>query len=113
MIDVVFLLLVFFMLAARFGTDGLVPVALGGSGGGVAYDGPPRLLDITSDGLRLNGISIPDQQLIAALEGLISAPDDVILVRPMGDTDVQRLVATLEMLRGHGFSQLVLVENAP
>ena len=44
MIDVVFLLLVFFMLAARFGHDLSLPMATGG--GGDAYDGPPRLVVI-------------------------------------------------------------------
>ena len=39
MIDVVFLLLVFFMLASRFGSDALVPLSLGGSGD--TYSGPP------------------------------------------------------------------------
>ena len=53
MIDVVFLLLVFFMLASRFGSDALVPLSLGGSGD--TYSGPPRLIDVLPEGQRLNG----------------------------------------------------------
>jgi len=45
MIDVVFLLLVFFMLASRFGVDTVVPFPLAGGGG--SYAGPPRLVDMT------------------------------------------------------------------
>ena len=55
MIDVVFLLLVFFMLAARFGQDLQIPLSLGQGSG--TWQGPPRLLDIRPDGLMLNGVS--------------------------------------------------------
>ena len=51
MIDVVFLLLVFFMLAARFGVEGSVALTVGS--GGAAYEGPPRLVEISPDGTRL------------------------------------------------------------
>ena len=47
MIDVVFLLLVFFMLAARFGQEQAIPLAIGAGAGD--WDGPPRLIDILPD----------------------------------------------------------------
>lgn len=52
MIDVVFLLLVFFMLASRFGLEAMMPLPLVGAGGG-AYSGPPRLVDISRTPWRL------------------------------------------------------------
>ena len=57
MIDVVFLLLVFFMLASRFGVEGAVPISAAGSGGG-GYEGAPRLVEARPDGFRLNGVAL-------------------------------------------------------
>ena len=47
MIDVVFLLLVFFMLASRFGSEEALPLPLAGGGG--TWSGPPRLVEIPAD----------------------------------------------------------------
>ncbi|MGJ8530069.1 ExbD/TolR family protein, partial [Maritalea sp.] len=49
MIDVVFLLLVFFMLASRFGMDMHIPMQISGAGSG--YSGPPRLVDVRPETL--------------------------------------------------------------
>ncbi|MCR8825761.1 ExbD/TolR family protein [Pseudosulfitobacter koreensis] len=106
MIDVVFLLLVFFMLAARFGTDFALPLQTAGSG--AAYSGPPRLVEIASDGVTLNGVPVGD--LAVALAPLMSAPDDVVVLRARGDATLQDLVRTLDALRGAGLTQLVVVE---
>ncbi len=106
MIDVVFLLLVFFMLAARFGTDFALPLQTAGSG--TAYSGPPRLVDIDADGLALNGVAVSN--LVAALAPLMSAPDDAVLLRARGEATVQDLVRTLDDLRAAGLTQLVVVE---
>ena len=106
MIDVVFLLLVFFMLAARFGTDFALPLQTAGSG--TAYSGPPRLVDIDADGVALNGVAVSN--LVAALAPLMSAPDDAVLLRAKGEATVQDLVRTLDDLRAAGLTQLVVVE---
>lgn len=45
MIDVVFLLLVFFMLASRFGQDVAIDLPLGVASDR-PYQGPPRLIDV-------------------------------------------------------------------
>ena len=42
MIDVVFLLLVFFMLASRFGVETVISLPLASGGG--SYSGPPRIV---------------------------------------------------------------------
>ena len=106
MIDVVFLLLVFFMLAARFGTDFALPLQTAGSG--ADYTDPPRLVGIDAGGLTLNGVAVDD--LPAALAPLMSAPDDAVLLRARGDATVQDLVRTLDELRASGLSQLIVVE---
>ena len=108
MIDVVFLLLVFFMLASRFGVDQVLPLPL--ASGGSGYSGPPRLVDIQPDSLQLNGREVSVQSLIAALKDMTKRPDDLIILRGGDETDLQRLVTIAAQLRSAGFSQLTLVE---
>ena len=86
MIDVVFLLLVFFMLAARFGVEGVLPVTPAGGGG--SWSGPPRLVDVRPDGVTLNGAPIAPEALADALDRLSEAPTDPGVLREFG-----RLVA--------------------
>lgn len=109
MIDVVFLLLVFFMLAARFGHDMALPMTLVSSGD-TAYEGPPRLVDVTPEGTRLNGIDQDPNALAAALRPLMTSPDDIVLIRARNKADLQRLVEVIEFLRQSGVPNLVLVE---
>ena len=108
MIDVVFLLLVFFMLAARFGAEGSVALTVGA--GGAAYEGPPRLVEISPDGTRLNGVPTDGAALIGALEQLSKSGDDVVVLRARDGADVQRVIDVIEMLRNGGFSAVALVE---
>jgi biopolymer transport protein ExbD len=107
MIDVVFLLLVFFMLAARFGVTEAIPVTL--SGGGTSdYDGPPRLVSVLPDSLQINGITTPDP--VAALRPLMGAPDDIIILRARDGASVQQLLDAMGMLRAEGWTNLVVLE---
>lgn len=108
MIDVVFLLLVFFMLVSRFGVERTLPLFTAGSGG--AYSGPPRLVAFSPEGLSLNGVALAPDALAAALASLTTQPDDAIILRATGGADLQALVAVTEGLRRAGFTRLVLVE---
>lgn len=108
MIDVVFLLLVFFMLASRFGVERAMPLTL--PGGEATYSGPPRLVEVSSDGLRLNGMPVTAQTLGASLTPLMQSPDDVIILRARGGADLQALVAVMDVLTASGLTRLVLVE---
>lgn len=109
MIDVVFLLLVFFMLASRFGTDTMLPLVTGG-GGDAPWEGPPRLIDISPKAVVLNGNSVPQGRLVQALAPLLPHPDAPVLLRAEGATDLARMVAVIDTLRAAGITRLVLVE---
>ncbi|QYX55703.1 biopolymer transporter ExbD [Roseovarius sp. SCSIO 43702] len=108
LIDVVFLLLVFFMLAAQFGRDMALPLA--GGGGAGDYAGPPRLVTVLPDGLRLNGVEQAEAKLVAAIVDLTETPEDIIVLRPEDGADVQRLTRVIERLAAAGFVNLVLAE---
>ena len=111
MIDVIFLLLVFFMLAARFGQENALPLQTATSGGAGSYSGPPRLIDIAAQGpLRLNGQEVAWEELPARLAPLVSASTDTIVLRPGQGTALQNLLRVMDGLRAAGFGSLVVVE---
>lgn len=108
MIDVVFLLLVFFMLVSRFGVDRVLPLGVAGAGDG--WSGPPRLVDVAPGGLALNGVPVAPDALAAALAPLMQGPGDPILLRPREAADLQALVRVMDLLQAAGFDRLVLVD---
>lgn len=85
MIDVVFLLLVFFMLASRFGVDQVLDMPM--TAGGGQLSGPPKLVDILPDGARLNGVAMPVEQVIRDLASLVQTPQDGIVLRARDTAD--------------------------
>jgi biopolymer transport protein ExbD len=108
MIDVVFLLLVFFMLAARFGQEGALDLRIASTGTD-AWQGPPRLVQIDTGTLRLNGRTYQQDALFQALTGLTETQDDLILIEPGEDVDLQRLLDVMAALREAEFTSLALV----
>ena len=110
MIDVVFLLLVFFMLAARFGSEAALPLSLATSDAGAEWRGPPRLVDVTPGGQRLNGLPADMQALLAGLAGLVEGPDDAVLLRAREGASLQRVIAVFEALTAAGHTRVVVVE---
>ena len=108
MIDVVFLLLVFFMLAARFGHDLTLPMTT--TGGGETYDGPPRLVVIAPDTLTLNGQPVAPEALPEALRPLMETPEDIVVLRPAKGVPLGRLIAIADALRAAGLTRIVVVE---
>lgn len=109
MVDVVFLLLVFFMLAAQSGPDRAIPLGAAAAGdGGAPYEGAPRLVGIEPDGLTLNGRRVAPGDLAAALAPLMPGPDALVVLRPAAGVDLGRAVAVADLLRASGFGRLVL-----
>ena len=109
LIDVVFLLLVFFMLAAQFGRDTAIDLATAG-GGAKPYSGPPRLITILPDSVLLNGVPQTETALLQGLQTLTGTPDDAIVLRAQNGADVQRLTDLAEALSDAGYTRLILVE---
>jgi biopolymer transport protein ExbD len=109
MIDVVFLLLVFFMLAARFGTDMVLPLSPAG-GGNDEWVGAPRLVVVEPDVLLVNGSAVLADDLGDRLRPLMPAPDSPVVLQARTGTDMSRLVAVIDALRRAGITNLVLVE---
>jgi biopolymer transport protein ExbD len=108
MIDVVFLLLVFFMLASRFGTDMHIPMQIAGQGS--SYSGPPRLVDVRPTSLSVNGVEMSATAMIEVLQDLTESLTDTIILRAKDEATLQRAVFIMDQLGEAGFSRIVLVE---
>jgi biopolymer transport protein ExbD len=111
MIDVVFLLLVFFMLAARFGMDTTLSLATVPTGVST-YNGAPRLIEVAPNGaLFLNGMALPADTLVTRLEQLLPTPADIVVLRPRMGAQSQDLVDVLLLLRAAQITNVNIVEG--
>tara|TARA_R110002051_G_scaffold45702_1_gene92184 strand:- start:57653 stop:58030 length:378 start_codon:yes stop_codon:yes gene_type:complete len=108
MIDVVFLLLVFFMLASQFGREAALPLIVGGEG--AVYSGPPRLVQVGAQRLMLNGVAVKLDSLAARLAPLMQSPEDIVVLRADETASLQRLVTVAGQLRAIGYTQIAIVE---
>ena len=101
MIDVVFLLLIFFMLVARFGVDKVIDINLPSAlGHNSQYEGAPRLVEIQSGKIvSLNGFEIPLDQLSSKLRELMPSPNALIILRSSAEANTQDLLDVLLYLK--------------
>ena len=107
LIDVIFLLLMFFMLTSTFTRLGEIEFAAAPRGGVEVPQTPPVFVQLSTETLRLNGAEVPLEGLRAALESL-AGPEGLVLVALADGVQAQRLVDVLALLRGAAFSVRVL-----
>jgi len=100
LIDVIFILLLFFLLTSTFTRFGELSVSTGGAGAGIG-SASPIFLRLDADGLTLNGTRHALDTIAPALEAF--APGDstgaTVLVSVADDVTSQRLVDLLVLLR--------------
>lgn len=100
LIDVVFILLIFFMVVSSFAerrTLSLNEPARAGSGGGMTGN---VLVRLTPDGADVQGRPVPEGALRDRVaRALDKAPDASVLLQPADGVDVQRTVDALTAVR--------------
>ncbi len=95
LIDIIFLLLLFFMLSSTFSKFGLVPLPLGASGA-VAPTAAPVFVKVEADTVTLNGDPVALKDLATAL----TQTDPVTAILSLGpDVTAQRLTDVLTAVR--------------
>lgn len=101
LIDVIFLLLLFFMLTSTFTRFSEVELAAAAAGTGAASAQPPMFLRLAGDDVSLNGDSLALDALPEALakDGDAEAPR-ILLVSLAEGVTAQRLTDLLGVLRG-------------
>jgi len=111
LIDVIFLLLLFFMLSSTFSQFSEVPLVTAGAGQGAAPDTPQVFVQLRADAVRVNAREVTLDGLPGALAPLIEG-DTRALVSPAADVSAQRLTDLLLALRGiAGLSVQVMVPS--
>jgi biopolymer transport protein ExbD len=106
LIDVIFLLLLFFMLTSTFSRFGEVELS-GAARGGAGAKATPLFLSVDDIALRLNGEAVTLDGLEAALTG---RDETRLLVSLSGDVLSQRLVDVLAVLRGLDGLQVAVLQ---
>lgn len=111
LIDVIFLLLLFFMLSSTFAQFSEVELATAGQGRAASSDTPSIFVQLRVDSLRLNAREVPLDGLAEALAALMEG-EARALVSTGADVTAQRLTDLLLALRGiPGLSVQVLVPS--
>ncbi len=110
LIDVVFILLVFFMLASTFTDWRSLQLAVPGEATTPDADAPaPLVVSVGMDSLRLDGEELSLDALAAGVgEAVAEEPERSVIVRPGDDVPLQRLVTVMERLHEAGGSRVSL-----
>ncbi len=110
LIDVVFLLLIFFMLASTFLRFSAMPISGARGGGSAAGLNEIVLIQVQgADALSINGASVNVEGMSARINELIAKGMTKAVVRPAKDSNVQDLVRVLELARGTKLASVVVV----
>ncbi|MDD7969840.1 ExbD/TolR family protein [Roseinatronobacter alkalisoli] len=96
LIDVIFLLLLFFMLSSTFARQGELPLDLAMAGADTPPATPPLFLQLLPDALRLNSVATTTDDLHAALD---DADGGLVLIAMADGVDAQRLADILHLIQ--------------
>ena len=113
LIDVVFILLVFFMLASRFQDWRVIElVALSRAGTTSAPMEGALLVEVRPDGLRLSAEPVSlDVLAVRLVRRVTRQPDVQVLVKPARGVVLQETVRVLDVLAAAGVTRLSLIRN--
>ncbi len=110
LIDIVFLLLVFFMLTSTFLVPEAIELELPESNSAAMAETTPVIVALDASGrLALNGESVPLEHLRAAIEPLIDGnANAAITLKSDARTEVQQLLRVMDEIRAAGGENVAL-----
>lgn len=112
LIDVVFILLVFFMLASSFLDWRSIELSAPATGAPSAGMEGALLVEVRGEGLRLSGRAVTLDQLDERVrERLARRRDQAVFVKPAAGVPLQRAVAVLDRLSAAGVANLSLIRD--
>ena len=111
LINVVFLLLIFFMLAGKLSAIDPIEISPPRSGSEGAIEAREMVIVMGADGqLAFDGTLIEDDALEAAVAGrLIGAPSPQVWLKADSGADSIQVIAVMEILRAAGIERLKLL----
>ena len=100
LIDIIFLLLLFFMLSSTFSRFADVELGVSGGGNPAAQTSVPAFLKLTASRLLLNGTELSNQTLLSEIQRLKTSVNVNAIILSVDETaSSQQLVDTLLVLR--------------
>lgn len=112
LIDVVFILLVFFMLASSFLDERALKIDAPAAAVGGSSMAGALLVELRGDGLRLAGQRLTADQLASRLaEHAARNPEQRVLIKPAPGVSLQGAVALLDRITAAGLTQVSFVSG--
>ena len=119
LIDVVFLLLIFYAVTTQFVTDERLklklPEAKTAESEGVGREEAPPEVKVAADGtVWINDVIVPDDELEAQMRALVErAPDKAVILKGDRDADYGVVVKVLDTARAVGANMIQMSAEKP
>ena len=112
LIDVVFLLLLFFMLSSTFLDFRALSVsAVSSNRGAATSDRPALVVALEKDAISINGVPVAEGALLFKLNEAADADTSrAVFVRPAPSVPLQQLVDIMEQIKSGGFDRISVQE---
>ena len=103
LIDVVFILLLFFMLASSFIEWREIDLNVAGNKSVGQQNHQPLVVRVTHGGLTLKGESLSSQAFLAKIKELLNENSELVVVlQPQASVPLQQIVTLLDQIREQG-----------
>ncbi|MEX2580956.1 MAG: biopolymer transporter ExbD [Verrucomicrobiales bacterium] len=118
MIDVVFLLLIFFIVTwqfARFERDMDISVPAAEEAEDQDRQAGEIIVNVRSDGsIILNGLAVTEDELLSKLQAISEAyPDQAVILRGASDADFQSIINVLDEIKKAGIWNVAFATTKP
>jgi len=110
LIDVIFILLIFFMLASTLEDHGRVPLGIAEGGASSAAPSDRVHIDLLPEGVRIDGEAFPGGNIVESVrQRLRETPGGLVTIRAREGVGLERLLRTTADLRGAGIDDIALI----
>jgi biopolymer transport protein ExbD len=112
LIDVVFILLIFFMLASSLLDWRSIALDASAKTAAVSGKADPVVIDVRADGIRVDGETVALDTLATRLQRRVAEkPDQRVLVKPAAGVALQDAIVVLDRLAGAGVTNMSLIRD--
>ena len=111
MIDVLFIILIFFMLVSNFNLNRGISLQSGSSSESSLSRHTLAVVDLNEIRISLNGVEVERNFLVQKLHKLSKNNDEIqIFLRPSGEFSVQNIIDLIDELTAEGLSNIYILD---
>ena len=112
MIDVLFIILIFFMLVSNFNLNRGISLQSGSSSEASLSRHTLAVVDLNEIRISLNGVEVERDVLVQKLHKLSKNNDEIqIFLRPSGEFSVQNIINLIDELTAQGLSNIYILDE--